>query len=109
MCKETLKALGREALRTGGMILTDIAENPQAETQDIFSKHVSDSTQKIINWLRGGGARKRKTASSATRNAKRKIKTKRALPRKGLQQARTIKRDIFSLFTSVTVRQCLRS
>ena len=37
MGKETLKALGREALRTGGKILTDIAENPQAETQDIIS------------------------------------------------------------------------
>ena len=31
MGKETLKALGREALRTGGMFLPDIAENPQAE------------------------------------------------------------------------------
>jgi len=37
MCRERLKALGREALRTGSKILTDIAENPQAETQDIMS------------------------------------------------------------------------
>jgi len=59
MGKETLKAFGREALRTGGMILTDIAENPKAETQDIISKHVSDSTQKIINALGGGGTPKR--------------------------------------------------
>ena len=33
MGKGTLKALGREALRTGGMILTDIAKNPLAERQ----------------------------------------------------------------------------
>jgi len=71
MGKETLKALGREALRTGGMFLPDIAENPQTETTDIISRHVSDSTQKIINKLRGSGARKRKRAMSATRNAKR--------------------------------------
>ena len=47
MGKETLEVLGREALRTGGTILTDITENPQAETKDIISRHVSDSTQKI--------------------------------------------------------------
>jgi len=96
MDKETLKALGREALSTGCMILTDIAENPQAESKDIISRHVSDSTQKIINKLRGNCARKRrKRAMSATRNTKRKRKTKRALPGKGRQRSRTIKRDIF--------------
>jgi len=51
MGKETLRALGREALRTGGKILTDIAENPQTETKDI-SKHVTDSIQNIIKTLR---------------------------------------------------------
>jgi len=61
MGKETLRALGREALRTGGKILADIAENPQARTQDMVSKHVTDSTQNIIKKLRGGGVR-RKTA-----------------------------------------------
>jgi len=93
MGKEMLKALGREALRTGGMILTDIAKNPQAETQDIISRHVSDYTKN--NKLCGGGARKRKRAMSSTRNAKRKRKTERALPRKGHQRSRTVKRDIF--------------
>jgi hypothetical protein len=33
MGKETLKVLGREALQNGGKILTDIAENLQAETR----------------------------------------------------------------------------
>jgi hypothetical protein len=82
MGKETLKALGREALRTGGKILTDIAEKtPQTETRDIISKHVTDSTQNIIKKLRGGG-RKRKRAS------KLKIKSRR--------RSNTIRRDIFS-------------
>ena len=92
--KETLKALGREALRTGTNIIRDIAENPPAQTTDIISKHVGDSTQNIINKLRGSGARKRKRVTSGTaRNAKRKKKTKRTLPRK---RRGTIKRDIFS-------------
>jgi hypothetical protein len=40
--------LGREALRTRGKILTDIAENPQTKTRDIVSKHVSESAQNAI-------------------------------------------------------------
>jgi hypothetical protein len=48
MGTETLRALGREALRTGGKIQTDITENPQTGTRDIISKHVSDSAHIII-------------------------------------------------------------
>jgi len=55
--EEMLKALVREALRTGCKILTDIAENPQTETKDI-SKHVTDSIQNIIKKLRGGGCKR---------------------------------------------------
>jgi len=92
--KETLKALGREALRTVTNIIRDIAENPPSQTTDIISKHVSGSTQNIINKLRGSGPRKRKRAASVTvRNAKRKKKAKRVLPRK---KRVTIKHDIFS-------------
>jgi hypothetical protein len=40
MGKEILKALGREALRTGGMILMYIAENPQTETKDNLKTRV---------------------------------------------------------------------
>ena len=88
--KETLKALGREALRTGTNIIRDIAENPPTQTTDIISKHVTDSTQNIIK-LHGSGARKLKRVTSGTaRNAKRKNKTNRT-KRRG-----TIKRDIFS-------------
>jgi transposase-like protein len=89
MGKEKLKALGREALRTGGKFLTDIAETPQAAIRDINSKHVSDSTQNIVKKLRVGG-RKRKRASSAPRNVKRKRRIKRA------PQAKIIKPVIFS-------------
>jgi len=68
MGKEALKALGREALRTGTNIIKDIAENPPTQTTDIISRHVAGSKQNIINKLRGSGAR--------NRNAKRKKKLK---------------------------------
>jgi hypothetical protein len=78
--KKAFKALRRKALRTGSSIITDIAENPPTQTTDIISKHVSASTQNVINKLRGSGARKRKRVlSAAARNAKRKKTTKRAL------------------------------
>jgi hypothetical protein len=64
--KDALKALGREALRTGDNIIRDIAENPPTHTTDIISKHVAASTQDIIDKLRGSGARKRKRAVSTT-------------------------------------------
>jgi len=38
--KEAAKFLGREALRTGGKILSDKANNPQTRYQDIISKNV---------------------------------------------------------------------
>jgi hypothetical protein len=50
--KETLKTLGREALRTEGNIIRDIAENPPTQTTDIISKHVAASTQNIIDKLK---------------------------------------------------------
>jgi len=52
------KALGREALHTGGNILTEIAANP-GQTGDILSKHATETAQNIIKKLRGVG-RKRK-------------------------------------------------
>jgi len=72
------KSIGREALRTGGKIITDIADNPAQTRVCDVSKHVSESTQNFINKLRGGGGgrvRKRKRASS---RKPRKQKTKRA-------------------------------
>jgi len=90
-----IKYLGREAFRTGGKIITDIADNPaQIGVRDILSKHVSESTQNIIKNLRGGGsgARKRKRASSH-KPRKEKVKRARITKRK---TSKTIKRDIFS-------------
>ena len=45
--KSAGKALGRAALRTGGKILSEIADNPQINYKDIISKNVQDSFQ---NW-----------------------------------------------------------
>jgi hypothetical protein len=64
--KKALKALGREALRTGGNIIRDSAENPPTQATDIISKHVAASTLNIIDKLRRSGARKRKRATSTT-------------------------------------------
>ena len=71
------KSVGREILRTGGKILTDIADNksPELIPKDIVSKHVTESVQNLIGNLRDGG-RKRTTGVS-------RKKAKRALVKKG--------------------------
>ena len=59
--------MGRETLRTGGKILTDIVENmsPELGPKDIVSKHLNESVQNRIGNLRGGG---RKRARGVSRN-----------------------------------------
>jgi hypothetical protein len=86
--KEPLKALGREALRTGGNIIIDIAENPTTQTKDIILKHVTASTQNIMDSLRGSGSLKRKSAMATNT---RKVKRKRRKT-----SSKTIKRYTFS-------------
>ena len=83
--------MGREALRTGGKILTEIAENmsPELSPKDIVSKHVTVSVQYLIGNLRPGGRKQARVVISVTKK------------RKNAKRARVIKRD-FSLFTSVT-------
>ena len=73
--------MSRETLRTGGKILSDIAENrsPELRPKDIVSKHVTESVQNLIGNLRGGGR-----------------KRTRGVSRKKAERARVIKRDIFS-------------
>jgi hypothetical protein len=73
--------VARETLRTGGKILTDIAENrsPELSHKGIVSKHVTEPVQNLLGNMRGGG---RKRVRGVSRN-----KSKRA---------REIKRDIFS-------------
>jgi len=54
------KALGRAALRTGGKILSDIADNPQMGYKVIITKHVQNSFRNLRSTMMGGGGRKRK-------------------------------------------------
>jgi len=73
--------VGGETLRTGGNILTDIAENksPEFSNKDIHSKHVTVSVLNLIGNLRCGG---RKRA--------------RGFSRKKVKRSRVIKSDMFS-------------
>jgi hypothetical protein len=79
--------VGRETLRTGGKILTDIAEDrsPELCPKDIVYKHVTEWVQNLIGNLRCGGRKRTRGVS--------RMKAKRA---------RVIKMDIFSLFSRVT-------
>ena len=100
------KSLGRKALRTGGKIITEIADNP-TQTGHILSQHAAETTEIIIKKLRGG-SRKRKRAASRkqprkhrkAKSAKRAKITKRksssSKKRKAPSSSKTIKRDIFS-------------
>ena len=65
--KEAAKGLGREALRTGGRILSDIADNPQTEYKDIISKHVQDTFQNLSTTMMGRG-RKRKRRNTVQKS-----------------------------------------
>jgi hypothetical protein len=85
------KSVGREALRSGAKVMTDIADNC-GQTGDILSKNVTETTQNIIKKLRGGVSRKRKRASSRNPSSQRKHKAKKA---KRKASSKTIKRDIF--------------
>ena len=78
------KGVGHETLRTGGKILTDIAENrsPELCPKDIVSKHVTESVQNLIRNLRGGGRKRARGVTSVTKK------------RKNAKRAGVIKRDI---------------
>ena len=79
------RACGRETLRTGGKILSDIAENksPEVSAGDIISRHVTESTQNLISKLGGRGRKRAK-------------KTPSKYKRKPTKKAKVTKRDIFS-------------
>ena len=70
MGTETLKALGRKALLKEAWFLQMLLKILRRKPKTI-SKHVSDSTQNIMNKMRGGGGRKRKRSLSATQNSER--------------------------------------
>jgi hypothetical protein len=42
------KSLGREALRTGAKIMTDIADDPHTSVRDFVSKHLSETEQNLL-------------------------------------------------------------
>jgi len=86
------KTVGRETIRTGGDILTDIARSTDDENpRDIISRRFKETAQNLIGKLRGIG-RKRK-AGGGRGVAK--------LRQKGGKEPRLTKRDIFSLEVSV--------
>jgi hypothetical protein len=66
--KEAAIAIGREALRTGSGILTDIADNPQVEYRDIISKHVEDTFQNVGTRLMGRGRKRKRRSALRRRN-----------------------------------------
>ena len=70
--KATLKALGNEALRTGGRILTGIADIPTVSAHDIISKNVTEGLQNLSGRMMSGQGRKRKRATSRTPRKKNK-------------------------------------
>jgi len=70
-CKEAAKFLGREALRTGGKILSEIADNPQTRYQDIISKNVQETFQNLSSKMTGRGRKRKRRRSRISRNSKR--------------------------------------
>ena len=103
------KALGREALRTGGKILTDIADNPQTGIKEIISKHVQSTVQNLGNKMTGrerkrkrrstmrvAGKSKRPKRPTKRTTKKKKSTRKRSVTRRRNTPLSSIKRDIFS-------------
>jgi hypothetical protein len=72
--------VGRESLRTGGKILTDIGDT-DSKPRNIIAKHVAELAQNLIQKLRG---------------RERKLPALRKTPSKKLKKFKLIKRDIFS-------------
>ena len=77
------KTVGRETLRTGGDILSDIARSSGDEKpRDIISRRLKETAENLIGKLRGRG-RKRNAGVAKRRQ-------------KGGKKPRLTKRDIFS-------------
>ena len=101
------KELGREALRTGSRILSDIADNPQTGYKDIISKQVQELFRNLRSKMMSGGKREPRAPSRTKRRPAKRCKratSKRRIPRRKPKQRRgpkrrrspTIKRDIFA-------------
>jgi hypothetical protein len=83
-------ALGHEALRNGGNVMTDLAANKSTDGKacDIVARCLGGSAQNLIQEIRGKG--KRKCAAPKLR----KSRTKSGKPPK--KKAKLTKRDIFA-------------
>jgi len=90
------KALGRESLRTGGKILSDIAANQSSSTpssnRDIVARHLDASRQTLIDKLEGRG--RTRAASKRRLPSKKKPPSRKRQPPK--KRAKLLKRDIFA-------------
>ena len=84
-----VKAVGCETLRTGGRILSDLADNTAGDVKPrhIIAKNVSDSAQTLIQKLRFKGRKRSSALKSRGLPPKKKARTK---------AAKTTKRDIFA-------------
>jgi len=86
------KDLGREALRTGCKILTDIADNPQTGIKEIISKQVQSTVQNLSSkmtgrvrramWIAVYVCKRRSTSRVARKSKKPKRTTKRTTKKK---------------------------
>src|SRR5215510_9576806 len=54
-----LRTIGKEALRTGGRVLAEMAESPDASTRDIVKKNLGVAAQNLITKMRGGGGKRK--------------------------------------------------
>ena len=86
-----VKAVGREKLRTGGKILSDLAENTSGDVKPrhIIAKHVSDSPHNLIQKLRGKRRTRASTLHSRGLTSKKKAKKKQARLQNGTSFHRT--------------------
>jgi hypothetical protein len=90
--REALRAMGCEALRTGGNIVTDLASNtsPDVKAGDIVARRFGESAQNLIQKMRGKGKRKR----AAPKSRKTRTKSGQKPPKK--KAKKLTKRDIFA-------------
>jgi hypothetical protein len=96
------KSLGRKALRTGGKIMTEIADNP-SQTGHILSQHATETTQNIIKTLRGGSRKRvasRKPPRKHRKTERAKITKPKSSSSKKRKVAKTTKTDIFLIRVS---------
>ena len=98
-----VKAFGRETLRTGGRILSDLADNTagDAKPRHIIAKHVGDSAQTLIQKLRDRGGKR----SAALKSRGPPPKRRREPRLRRLQKGTSLHR----VYHSVTDHGCGRS